>query len=193
MVSSFDIIQEIFVTHGSAFTSRPDVFRVKYIMNGDMFPFRDYDTTCRKLRKLTHRYLKQFGDGMSKLEDNLQHSVERMISDFESAKGSPINTQETIRNTALHSVTVLILGSAVDPNENLWKMLMKYEETWQDWTNPVRLDMMVLDQFPWLIHIPFQPSRDVKAFGQRQEVMWEMIKEDHRYLVVAGARGKRQW
>ena len=182
MVSSFDIMQEIFVTKGSAFASRPDVFRVKYIMNGDMFAFRDYDTTCRKLRKLSHRYLKQFGDGMSKLEENLQHPVKSMISDFVAAKGNPINPKDTIRKTALQSITVLMLGNAVDPQEDLWKMLMTYEETWQDCMNPGRLDMMMLDQLPWLIHLPLKSSREVRAFVSLQKAMWQTIKESNRYL-----------
>ncbi len=41
-----------------------------YIMNDDRFAFRKDDVTCRTLRKLSHRFVKQFGDGLSELEVN---------------------------------------------------------------------------------------------------------------------------
>lgn len=182
VVSGLEPIHEVLVTNGSAFTDRPDNFRVKYIMKNNLFSFRNNDTTCRVLRKTSHRYLKQFGDGMSRLEDSLQHAVGVMISDFEDTKCSPINVMATMKKTTFCNLAVLLMGNPVDQHSELVKMLMKYESEFTKCMNPVRADMMMLDLMPWLIHLPLACSREVKDFVKLQADTWEKIKANQREL-----------
>ncbi len=149
-------------------------------MNGDMFSFMPYDATCQTLRKLSHRFLKQFGDGLSELEGNLQDAVKQMISDFEDTHCSPVNTLDLMKKTALRSISVLLMGRSVDPDEKLWELLVRYENNFTTSLSPVRLEMMMLDKFPWLIHFPLQCSREIKELRKVQDDLWQVIKENHR-------------
>ncbi len=145
---------------------------------GSMLGTRNNDATWRKLRKLSHSYLKQFGDGMSKLEDMLHEVVERMIVDLEATNSSPVNIIGTLKEASFHSISVLLLGRAVDTHNPLLTMIMKYEKDATRCFAPVRFDMVMLDNFPWLIHFPFSSSNDLKAFVKLQDDVWNIIKQD---------------
>ena len=180
VVSAYDCIHEILVTKGAAFSNRVKNFRLNYVMNGDMFSFMDHNATCHTLRKLSHRFMKQFGDGLSELEVNLQDAEKQMIADLEATQCSPVNTLDIMKNTALRSISVLLMGRPVDPDEQLWELLVRYEGTFGRCLNPVRLDMIMLDKFPWLIHFPLQCSREIKKLKKLQDELWRVIKENHK-------------
>ena len=140
VVSSYDCIHEVLVTKGAAFSDRMQNFRLNYVTNGDMFSFMHHDTTCKTLRKLSHRFMKQFGDGLSELEVILQDAEKQMIADFEATQCSPVNALDIIKNTALRSISTLLMGRPVEPDECLWEMLVRYESTLAECVNPVRLE-----------------------------------------------------
>ncbi len=143
-----------------------------------MLANRNSDASWRKLRKLSHSYLKQFGDGMSKLEDTLREVAERMIDDLRAANSCPINVMGTLREASFHSISVLLLGRVVDAHNPLLKILTKYEKAAIRCLAPLRLDMVLLDKFPWLIHFPLSSSNELKAFVKLQDDVWSIIKED---------------
>ncbi len=90
--------------------------------------FKQPDARWKALRKLSHRYLKQFGTGMSQLEGILVEASTYMLEEFEeSKKGTPINTMETLKSAALSSIKVLLMGKTLTPEHALHKMLLKYE------------------------------------------------------------------
>ncbi len=177
VVSSYDTIHEVLTLNGAAFSDRPNYFRIKYSL-GETLGCRNNDALWRKLRKLSHSYLKQFGDGMSKLEAILHEVVDRMIVDLEAANSSPINIMGTLREASFHSISVILLGRVVDTQNPLLNMLMTYNKTMLECMAPFRLDMMMLDNFPWLIHFPLASSNELKAFVQLQDDVWSMIKQD---------------
>ncbi len=177
VVSSYDTIHEVLTVNGTAFSDRPNFFRMKYTM-GSMMASRNNDALWRKLRKLSHSYLKQFGDGMSKLEDILHEVVDRMIVDLEASNSSSINVMGTLKEASFHSISVLLLGRAVGTHNPLLKMIMKYEKDTIRCLAPVRLDMVMLDKFPWLIHFPLSSSNELKDFVKLQDDVWNIIKQD---------------
>ncbi len=181
ILSNYDFIQELLITNGTAFSDRIDFFRLKYTMKDSMLAMKNNDAPCRTLRKLSHRYMKQFGDGMSKLEGILHQAVQRMISDFEATNSSPIDTMETLKEAALYSISVLLLGRAVDRQDPLLKMLMKYESDFTEFLSPVRPGMVLMDKFPWMIHLPLPNSKEMKAFVKLQDDLWQIIKENQRH------------
>ncbi len=179
ILSSYDFIQEILVTKGTIFSDRRiEFFRSKFITKGSMVSFKNNDASFRMLRKLSHRYMKQFGEGMSKIEGILHHAAERMIADFEATNSSPIDTMRTIKEAALYSISVLLLGRAVDRQDPLLKMLMDYERDFMECLSPVRPGMILLDTFPWMIHLPLPNSKELKAFVQLQDDLWQKVKEN---------------
>ncbi len=175
VVSSYDTIHEVLTVNGAAFSDRPNYFRVKYTL-GEMMSFRNSDASWRKLRKITHSYLKQFGDRMSKLEAILHEVVDRMIADLEATNSSPINIMGTLKEASFNSISVLLLGRRIDSHNRLMEMIMKYEKALIECMAPLRFDMVMLDNFPWLMHFPVSSSNDLKAHVKLQDEVWSIIK-----------------
>ncbi len=59
-------------------------------------------------------------------------------------------------------------------------MLIKYEHDFMQCLGFFHFQMLVLDRLPWLIHLPLQCSRDLKAFVELQSDLWRRIKENQR-------------
>ncbi len=175
----YDTIHEVLTVNGVAFSDRPSFFRLEYTI-GDMIGTKNNDASWRTLRKLSHSYLKQFGDGMSNLEDILQGAVERMVIDLEATNSCPVNVMGILKEAAFCSLSVLLLGRVVDTHNPLLKMLMKYEKAAVRCFAPVRLDMVMLDSFPWLIHFPLSTSKELKSFVKLQDDVWSVIKRDQK-------------
>ncbi len=128
------------------------------------------------IRKLSHRYMKQFGDGMSRLEDILLRNANYMLEELKSNVGRPINTLEVFKMTSLRSIAVLLLGRALEKDDLLLSMLLKYEK------NIINLmemapAMLLLDFFPWLVHMPLSAFRKMRQFKLFQADCWTRIKD----------------
>ncbi len=148
---------------------------------GEMISFRNNNDSWRRLSKITHSYLKQFGDGMSKLEGILHEVVDRMIADLEGTSSSPINIMGTLKEASFHSIAVLLLGGRIDTHNPLMERLMKYEKALIKCMAPLRFDMVMLDKFPLLIHFPLASSNELKAFVKLQDNVWGIIKQDQKH------------
>ena len=179
VVCSYDTIHEVLTVNGAAFSDRPNFFRLKYTI-ADMVGNKSNDASWRKLRKLSHSYLKQFGDGMSKLEDILHGAVGQMIVDLEATNFCPVNVMAILNDAAFCSISVLLFGRVVDNYNPLLKMVMKYGKAAQRCFAPVRLDMVMLDNFPFLIHLPLPTSNELRGFVKLQDDVWSMIKRDQK-------------
>ena len=180
VLSSYGTIHDVLTVNGAIFSDRPDFFRMKYAI-GEMIGIRNSDDTWRKLRNLSHRYLKQFGEGSSQMEDILIEAVNRRIGDAETAKSSPVDMIGTLKEASLHSISVLLLGRVVDTHNSLLKMLKEYEKKVFECFNPLRPDMMMLEKCRWLIHLPLSTSNELKAFVKLQDALWSMIKKDQQH------------
>ncbi len=176
VVSHFKYIQHILLTDGKVFAGRACPFRQTYI-DGDqsVASMQGNDPRWSLIRKLSHRYLRQFGDGMPSLEAILSTTGKYMLGQFDSCIGRPVDVMEIIKSTALRSVSVLLLGRSLEDDDLLLHMLLKYEEDFWEIVGS-SVDSMLLDVFPFLIHIPLPASRQIKAFKKFQEKCWNGIK-----------------
>ncbi len=132
--------------------------------------------TLRHIRKLSHRYMKQFGDGMSRLEGILLQNADYMVETLASETGKPIHTLDILRDTALRSISVLLLGQGLDPEHKIYGKLLKYET---DLFHCTRLSFgnFLIDICPWLIYVPLSASIEIRKFRKFQEECWSEIKE----------------
>ncbi len=176
IVSKYDLIHEILLKKGAAFSNRPETFRMKYIINRNIMSFKNNDVSWRVLRKQSHRYLKQFGDGMSKLEPVLKDVLSQMISEFESKLNVPFSTMGVLKSGALNTMTVLLLGRAIPKEDPLRKLLMQYENDFTSCFGLGHWSYPMLDMFPWLIHLPLPGSKGMKDLLKVQTECWNNIK-----------------
>ncbi len=162
--------------HGNAFAGRIHIGRAKHMGMTDAVANLQPGGTLRHIRKLSHRYMKQFGDGMSRLEEILLQNANYMLETLESQTGKPINTLDILRTTALRSISVLLLGEGVDTGhgQDICNKLLKYEkEIFR--VSKRSLGNLLLDICPWLIHVPIPASVDLWKFKTFQDECWSRV------------------
>ncbi len=162
--------------HGNAFAGRMHIGRGKHMGMTDAVVSLQPGDTLRHIRKLSHRYMKQFGDGMSRLEEILLQNANYMLETLDSQTGKPINTLDILRDTALRSISVLLLGEGLDPDHKIYDILLNYEkEIFR--VSKLTLGNLLLDICPWLIHVPLPASADHWKFKALQDECWSRVLE----------------
>ena len=176
VVSGYKYIHHVLVTQGQVFAARKDYFRIKFFdWDSGVLCLPSTNPSWSLVRKVSHRYMSQFGDGIARLENILSRNADYMQQQLDSALIQPVNIMHTLKSTALRSISVLLLGRATSEDDPLWKLLLEYE----------RRVLLVLDKsssailvelFPMLIHLPLPICLKWKKFKQFQKYCWEAIK-----------------
>ena len=184
MASDYDSIHQVLVSRGTVFGDRTKAwFRGRYVTHYDTVLFRQSDVVWKMLRKLSHGYLKQFGSGMSRLETILSQAAVYIVKEFESRQCAPSETLQTLKEAALSSISVLLLGQAPRPDEEIFQMLMKYEKDFVHYLGMESFPLLILDTFPFLVNAPCSKFAEVKEFVRYQDQCWVKIKDTQRYSI----------
>ncbi len=120
--------------------------------------------------------MEQFGDGMSRLEDILLQNADYMLGEFDSHVCRPLDTLQIIKGTGLRSISVLILGRALETGDDLLEMLMKYERDFFDVTE-MSPSILLLGICSWLIFLPLPRFIAMRHFKKFQDECWKKIKK----------------
>ncbi len=176
VVSDYKHIRKILVEDGAKFAGRLGVTMDKHIDLGTSVFGLQPGETWRHIRKLSHRYMKQFGDGLSRMEEILLHNADYMVAEFDENVGKPIDSLDIIKGTALRSISALLLGRSLESSEPLLDMMLKYENDFLRITE-INTTQALLDLFPWLINVPFKAFQDIRNFKKFQEQCWQEVKK----------------
>ncbi len=176
-ISDLEVAYDVPVRNGKVFSGRPKSFRSSYITRDNSVLFMPPNARWKAVRKLSHRYLKQFGTGLSHLEEVLLDASNYMLRGLESKKCEPINSMEILKHTALSSITVLLLGKALTPEHPLHGMLLEYERGFVYYLSIGSVPLALLDIFPFLFHLPLRDYKGMREFVKLQDRCWEAIKE----------------
>ncbi len=152
------------------------MYGARYLEFNDSVLAMEPNNRWRHIRKLSHRYMKQFGNEISRLEEILLPNADYMLEELESNVMQPIDTLDILKMTALRSVTVLLLGRVLEKEDRLLSMLLKYEKDIMS-AAEVSPAMLLMNWFPWLIHMPLSVSRKIREFKQFQAECWARIKD----------------
>ncbi len=176
VVSDYQHIHKVLVEDGKAFGGRISFFRFDFIEVPQYFGLMPPDTVWRRLRKGSHRYMKQFVDAVSRLEEILMDTADCMIETFSSSCNQPIDIMDIVKTTAMRSIAVLLLGQNLNEGDPLLDKLLRYEKDLTQSTE-MTIGTLLLDTFPFLIHAPLQASRNLKNLNKLQAELWEEIKK----------------
>ncbi len=178
VVSDYDNIHRVLVGDGHAFAGRKALIRGKFLrLDSSVISLQPDDPSWTLIRKVSHRYMKQFGDGMSRLEDILSQNANYMLQQFDASLGQPVDVMETLKATALRSISVLLLGRALEKDEALLDVLLTYEKGLFS-VFSMRLDSLMIEIFPFLVHLPLPASLSLWNFKTFQDECWEKIKDN---------------
>ncbi len=176
VVSDYKLIRKILVEDGARFAGRLGVAMDKNIELGSSVLGLQPGETWRHIRKLSHRYMKQFGDGLSRMEEILLGNADHMVGEFDENIGQPIDSLDIIKGTALRSISALLLGRSLESSEPLLDMMLKYESDFLRITE-ITASQVLLDLFPWLINAPVKAFEDIRNFKKFQEQCWQEVKK----------------
>ncbi len=69
----------------------------------------------------------------------------------------PTDAVDILKMTSLRSITVLLLGRALEKEDLLLSMLLKYEKDIM-YLAEMSPQMLLIDLFPWLLYMPLSGS-----------------------------------
>ena len=179
IVSGFPAIYEVCVEKARAVSGRAvDPWRVAYVLKKTGILFSaEPDDTWKNLRKVSHRHLKQFGDGMSRLEWVITDVAEDMFDEFRRQQGKPFDPRETVFDTALKSIAFLITGERPQDGDALIGQMKEYEPlffrhvvTSPHWT------LNLIDLFHWLRHLLPHRWKNVERAIELEHEIWDAVK-----------------
>ena len=178
-VSGFDAIYEVTVKKGYAFGGRVNYFRSDATTSKTgILRSRETDDTWKLLRKITHRHLKQFGDGMSRLENVITEVGEDMFKEFERNSGKPFDPSAVIFDTALNSIAFLIMGERTRSGDAIIEKMRHYEDRFLQVLAPVaKLNHLLIDFAPWIRFLGVEIWRMIQDFVEFESGIWRDIKE----------------
>ncbi len=175
VVSGYKYIHKVLVGSGKEFGGRLSAFREQYLdLHESVIGLPANHASWSRIRKLSHKYMKQFGDGKTRLEAILSKNGEYMLQQFDSSIGQPVDIMNTLKSTVLRSISLLLLGRALNKDDPLLDMLLKYERDIWD-AHRRSLGYLILDIFLFLIHLPLPASQRLKKCRKLQIECWERI------------------
>ena len=170
------------VKSGGDYAGRVGYFRILAALGGTgILQSTVPDDTWKTLRKASHKHLRQFGDGLSKLESIIVLVAEDMFTEFHTNIGKPLDPRQIVLDTSLNSIAFLITGERTRNGDAIVENLRACEALYFKCVplNSVSWGMRFLDAFPWLRHFGW-PSWDMfERFLATEKRIWQNIQEMH--------------
>ncbi len=179
MVSGYDALHEALVQKGQATGGRCyEYFRMEYIggRRGITMAYEP-NATWRTLRKLVQRHLKQFGDGMSRLEVLIEEVGNELFQEFETTAGTPYDPKLAIKSTTAKNIAFLVTGEKPEDGDPLLDLIQRYESGFIRFVPPItRPSIMIYDWCPWLRYLNLKTWREIRGVNEVSKEIWESVK-----------------
>ncbi len=178
VVSGQEALHEMLVQKGVQTGGRTNNFRLKYAME-DTGILRNLepDAKWKALRKLTQKHLKQFGDGMSRLEQLIASVGDDMLEDFRLTQGAPCDPKKTMLLTVMKNISFLLTGQRVRDGDPILDLFERVEDRFQYIIALNQPALMVYDCLPWLRLLRLNSWRPIEDLVDARDRLWERIKQ----------------
>ena len=172
------------ITSGKEFGGRDNPYRISAVYKDTGISFNTTpDLVWKTLRMTVQRHLKQFGEGMSKLEDIIVRvSDESMFSRFTSKINTPFAPKDIIYETALRTLIFVICGELSDEGFDQIISIMKEYMSLARTCHPVTAPMsyQILDACPWLRFLGVGPVNVIDKANIVKDRMWDVLDKTSR-------------
>ena len=135
--------------------------------------------TWKSLRMASQKHLKQFGDGLSRLEDVVSDVAEDMFDTFNRAaeSGAAIDPKESTFDAALNTISFLITGVRNKADDEIVERMRKYEKTVLSFLGAATdIAFAEYDHRPWIRHMNLAPWKMIQSMKQLQESIWSDVR-----------------
>ena len=180
IVSGYDAAYEVLVTKGKDFTERTRTFRNDIVSeNRKGIIFQSPSMTWKNLRMLTHRKIKQYGEGLGHIEAKVHHTAQDLIHGITSdSKDGTIDPYDHIYLTMANNMTILMIGSKLSLDDPLFRKIVQMEEILMKCITLSR--GAELDVMPWLRHFGNETFIDLLNYREMRLSVFCNIKELYR-------------
>ena len=147
IVNDLESIHNVLMANDD-FAGRPQTFRFLLISdNGAGIAFTDDVPEMRNRRKIAHWYLKQYGSGISKIEELTQAAIMNLINRIREQNNKPLDASMYIYRCVTDVMTVIVFGTTIDDQtaETIKKVIDKFMQVAGN-----HISGVMLDSFPFL-------------------------------------------
>ncbi len=178
VVSGYDEIVDMLHNTGLDLAGRYVNFRYFHHFKDTGLANRHPDAKWKLLRKVVQRQLKQYGEGMMKMENIVAEISMDMFFDFGKASntGLSLDPLAILRCTAMKTIALLICGERLTNDDSLVGSLLQYEECVFDAFGALEFDYLLLDLFPSLLRVPLRSSNCIKRVDKVRDSVAAELK-----------------
>jgi cytochrome P450 len=127
----------------------------------------------------SQKHLKQFGDGLSRLEYVISDVSEDMFSIFKDAatSGILINPKETTFDAALNTISLLLTGVRNKEGDEILEKMRRYEKMVLTFLGANDLSYMEYNIHPSIRHLNMSSWKTIKGVKELQISIWKDVQE----------------
>lgn len=110
VINSSDVLREAFLKepNASIFAARPEMFFSKYFYKNSDLAFSSLDPTWNKRKKLVHQKLNAYGEGLLRLEKQINRNLTALMEEIQLIEGQSIDPASMIEDFIFNTVETLV-------------------------------------------------------------------------------------
>lgn len=137
--------------YGNDLNHRPATFFGKYLcFDSSDIGFGNANKTTMTMRKMFHKGLKLYGDGVDHFDRNTEAEIKRLLEELESMKEQDFDIYEVFRRSVANTTSSLMTGKA--PEEDDHKLIWQFADAGRVVVEPGMA--FLYDLMPVLRHFP---------------------------------------
>ena len=166
------------ITSGRAVGGRPGYFCSTYLLQGTGILFSSKpDQEWKSLRKASHKHLKQYGEGLTLLQNVIQDVQEDMFSQFDEKVGVPFDPKQAAFDAAFGNIAFLLIGVKCKSGDQLLEKMRLYEsEALKLIGGATEPKYMIYDVWPWLRFLRMNTWKHIEMIYDLQESIYRDIQ-----------------
>lgn len=175
VVSDYETIHDVLVTRGATFAGRTVKYRHSYVTFDckDIFFGSPAQPWWSDLRKATHRAIRQFGDGLTKIDSALCDLVQETIGKMREKQGEAVDVRDDVYELSMKSIFILLTGVKPQDGDVIYEKVKAFERLVV--TNSGLGKGTELDLFPWLRFLGSKVFQQLTSAIQLRQELWEEL------------------
>ena len=178
IVTSYEAAYDVLLTKGKEYAGRAHRFRTDMVTeNGNDILFQSMNPTWKRMRLFTHRNIKQYGEGLGRMEEILQESAQELIEWIgeDAKKGLSVDPDDHVYLAVANSMTALITGKKLTLQDPVFRKINKLMELLVP--NMTLSRGAELDVMPWLRYFGNKTYKDLSQYMKLQSEVYQTLKK----------------
>ncbi|CAH1786746.1 unnamed protein product [Owenia fusiformis] len=152
VVVSGTLTGEMLVTKGSDFAGRPRIPALESLEGNEVhLVLRDYDPKLRFIRKLVHKGLRQYGEGMDKIEAISVTEIAKCLDKIEKLDGADFDPFPYIHHAISQVMNTMVTGEAVPDGHPMLNKAIDWDRLDGELSQDITLFLPGMDKLAFLL------------------------------------------